>query len=90
MWCTISQTRCRRYFISRRQRKTWENRDPLSEKYCDENGTIIVPKMRGERLLTDQNGEIKGAVCVDPEGQEVAIYAEKRLYVPAVFPEIKK
>ena len=37
-------------------------------------------------MLTDQNGEIKGAVCVDPEGQEVAIYAgKKRLYVPAVF-----
>lgn len=55
------------------------------KKYCDENGTIIVPKMRGERLLTDQNGEIKGAVCVDPEGQEVAIYAEKTIVCTGGF-----
>ena len=55
------------------------------KKYCDENGAVIVTGMRGDHLLTDEDGEIRGAVCVDSAGQEVYVYAEKTIVCTGGF-----
>lgn len=55
------------------------------KKYCDENGAIILPKCKGDRLLLDDAGRITGSVCINENGEEITIHAEKTILCTGGF-----
>lgn len=55
------------------------------KKYCEENGAIILPGLKGTRLLTNPKGEVCGAVLESQNGTELNIYAEKTILCTGGF-----
>lgn len=46
-------------------------------QFCREHGVTFLTSTRGQRLLKDDQGAIIGAVCLEKDGAEVTIHAEK-------------
>lgn len=47
------------------------------QKFCSDNGAVIVTGMRAESLLKDEDGNVCGACCVDKTDHRVEIHADK-------------
>ncbi|MGN0733860.1 MAG: FAD-binding protein [Emergencia sp.] len=47
------------------------------QEFCEGRGLVVMTSARGEKLLTNEAGEVCGAVCVDRQNKRIAIKAKK-------------
>ncbi|NLT13349.1 MAG: FAD-dependent oxidoreductase [Clostridiales bacterium] len=45
--------------------------------YCRQRDVTILTGIRGKRILLDDNGAVRGVLCVDKEGGQVSVQAQK-------------